>query len=254
MTRALYLDAARPWTVQLDEGATLHMSTPGRARSLVPISRLARITCPAHARWDTASLLACLRAGVAVVFHDAAGQPVGWCFGPRQRETTLGNLLREAVGRPDGSALLQAWRDAAGRHEMLEAHRALGLPAIPGTAAQGRARLCNAHRLRRGEPAGSMLRTLQRGCAALVAERLHQTLGDASLIGYSSPGIHLGEWLLQLMEWRLHIVLGAMPVRSDMVEPGPAAARALEQHSTWLHGGCLELLGQLELHLREALS
>lgn len=254
MTRALYLDAALPWTVQLDDGPTLHLATPGRARSLVPIGRLGRVVCPAHAQWQTAALLACLRAGVAVVFHDSTGAPVGWCFGPRRRETTLGSLLREAIDRPDGDALLRAWRDSAERREMLAALRALHLPAIEGTNTQGRARLCNAHRQRIGQPAGPLLRALQRSCAALVAERLHDMVGDPQLVGFALPGIHLGQWLLGLLEWRLHRTLWAMPAPAADTQPGPYAAHALERHGSSLYRGCGELLGDLERQLREKLG
>ena len=39
----LYLDAAWPWQVRLDDGPALHISAPGRARSLYPLQRLARV-------------------------------------------------------------------------------------------------------------------------------------------------------------------------------------------------------------------
>ena len=89
---------------------------------------------PSHASWTTAALLACLRAGVPVVFHDAGGQTVGWCFGPRRRETTLANLLREALDLPAGPDLLREWQRTQARREMLDTLRALGLHSLAAGA------------------------------------------------------------------------------------------------------------------------
>ena len=113
MIKPLYLDSSLAWQVRLDDGPALNISAPGRARSLYPLQRLARVISPSQAQWSTTALLACLRAGVPVIFHDTTGDPVGWCFGPRKRETTLGSLLREAMGLPQGRQLMVGWQQAA---------------------------------------------------------------------------------------------------------------------------------------------
>lgn len=254
MMRPLYLDAAPRWSVRLDDGPALHVSAPGRARSLVPLRRVARVVCPAHTEWATPALVACLRAGIPVLFHDSTGEPLGWCFGPRRRETTLGSLLREAFGRADGPALIGAWRNSAQRRELLAALQAARLVGPAVDARDGRARLCNHHRHRVGRPVGAHLRALQRSCAALVAERLHDMVGDPALIGFAVPGLHLGELMADLLEWRLHRVLCQTPVGEFLVAAsGPFAAALLERHGPGLDAGCGELLGDLERHLREAL-
>lgn len=255
MIRPLYLDAGLPWQVRLDEGPALHVSAPGRARSLYPLQRLARVVSPSHAQWSTVALLACLRAGVPVIFHDAAGEPVGWCFGPRKRETTLGSLLREAMGHPLAASLFGDWQRAAERSEILAALRVLAVGSRQLDTAAVRARLCNLHRLRTGEPAGAALRALQRANAALVAERLHGLVGDPSLIGFCREGLHLGRMVADLMEWRIHQVLYAAPLLAvTRQSPSRFAAAAIERESAALHRTCGALAGSLEHHLRERLT
>ena len=124
--RPLYLEAGTPWQVKLDAGVALHVSAAGRARSLYPLQRLARVVCGAAAQWDTAALLACLRAGVPVLFHDGHGDPIAWCFGPRRRETTLQQLLREGLDHIDWAEHFSRWQHAAQRREVLAALRFVG--------------------------------------------------------------------------------------------------------------------------------
>ena len=255
MIKPLYLDAALAWQVRLDDGPALHISAPGRARSLYPLQRLARVISPSQAQWSTAALLACLRAGVPVIFHDATGDPVGWCFGPRKRETTLGSLLREAMGLPQGNKLIASWQQAAMRREIIAALRELGTYSRNLEATAVRSHLCNLHRVRTGQPAGPCLRALRRANAALVAQRLHGLVGDPALIGFASEGLHLGQALCDLMEWQLHRLLHATPVMNILQHsPGRIAAEAIERDGAMLHRACGELAGSLEYQLREQLT
>lgn len=250
--RALYLDAATRWQVKLDDGVALHVSAPGRSRSLYPLDRLARVVSPAHADWTLPALLACLQAGVPVVFHDAHGEPVGWCFGPRRRETTLGALLREGLSRPEWDEHFDAWRAAAERRQIMHALAATGAPCRWLDAAGARALLCNRHRQRFGQPVGTVLRALKRAGAALAAERLHGCVDDAALIGYARPGLHLARVFGEMLEWPVHRLLWACGVAEIGALPPPRfAARAIEQHGAALHRTLGELVGGLELHLRE---
>ena len=255
MIRPLYLDAALPWQVRLDDGPALHISAPGRARSLYPLQRLARVISPSHAQWSTPALLACLRAGVPVLFHDAKGETVGWCFGPRKRETTLTSLLREALGQARWAALIDDWQQAAQRHEILATLRALDANCPRMEPASVRTQLCNLHRLRTGEPARAWLNALQQANAALVAQALHGLLADPALIGFAREGLHLGQTISALMEWQLHRILHATPLMAFRCgTPGRFAAEAIDRHAAQLHRCCGELLGSLEHHLREQLT
>lgn len=255
MIRPLYLDAAVPWQVRLDDGAALHVSAPGRARSLYPLQRLARIVSPSHAQWSTCALVACLRAGVPVLFHDARGEPVGWCFGPRKRETTLGSLLREALGLPQGAVIIKAWQQAAARREILAVLRSMNTRSISLEPAAVRAHLCNLHRARTGHAAGAQLRALRRVTAALVAEKLHGLIGDPALIGFAREGLHLGHDMMELLEWQLHRIMHGSPVLAiTQSNPARFAAEAIERETVALHRICGDLVGSLEHQLREHLT
>lgn len=248
----LYLEAGMAWHVRLDAGVALHVSAPGRARSLYPLRRLARVVCGSQSNWDTDALLACLRAGVPVVFHDGQGDTVGWCFGPRRRETTLEELLREGLGQPEWPERFARWRLAACRREALQALRATGVQSLRLDAPAVRSRLANLHRLRLGVAAGPWLRALQRVADGLAAEALHHAVGDASLIGYASPGLHLGAELGALLEWRLHRLLHEAPAQELLVQaPGRFAAAAVQSRGAALHRACGDLLGDLEHQLRD---
>ena len=249
MIRPLYLDAALPWQVRLDDGPALHVSSPGRARSLYPLQRLARVVSPSHAQWTTPALLACLRAGVTVLFHDAAGEPIGWCFGPRKRETTLASLLREGLDHPQWVELMGTWMQAAHRREAIGLLRDLNTATARHDPAALRVHLCNLHRAR------TWINALHRANSALVAERLHGLIGDPALIGFAREGLHLGQTFAALMEWQLHRILHAAPLLAVMRgTPGRFAAESIERHSAALHRCCGELAGSLEHHLRERLT
>lgn len=252
MLRPLYLDAAVPWQITLDDGVALRIAAPGRARSLYPLRRLARVVCARSAQWQCAALLACMEAGVPVVFHDAAGEPVGWCFGPRRRETTLALLLREGIGRHDWQPWFDAWRRHAERGQMLAVLRPLGLPAARLEAGHVRALLCNRLRQRAGAPAGRWLRALNLACAGMVAEALQRELGDPALLAHARPGLHLPREIGALLQWRQHEVLLRARI-ADLGAQPPArfAAAAVEAPGALLQRACGALLGELELALRE---
>lgn len=255
MIRPLYLDAAIPWQVRLDDGPTLNVSAPGRARSLYPLRRLARVLSPCGAQWSTEALLACLRHGVPIVFHDSAGEPVGWCFGPRKRETTLTGLIREALDQPNWAEIFGTWERATHRREILGVLRGLGVSSRSLEPTAVRARLCNLHRIRFGRPARAWINALCRASAALVAEHLHGAVGDPALIGFAREGLHLAKTTSGLLEWRLHRILHAQPAAElDGALPDRFAAAMAGRHATGLSRACGELIGSLEHHLRERLT
>ena len=247
--RPLYLEPGIPWSVKLDTGIALNVAAPCRARSLFPLARLARVVCDSQSVWETAALLGCLRAGVPVVFHDARGNALGWCFGPRRRETTLASLLREGLHQPEWPDHFACWRRATERREMLATLGALRLPSRDLDTAAVRARLHNLHRARTGTAAGRQLRHLRHAAAGLAAEAIARIVDDPQLIGYARPGLNLARELGDLLEWRLHILYARVPVM--LAHTGRLAATLVESHGALLHRACGEILGDLELDLRE---
>ncbi len=255
MIRPLYLDAAIPWQIRLDDGPALNVCAPGRARSLYPLQRLARVLSPSGAQWSTEALLACLRHGVPVVFHDHTGEPIAWCFGSRKRETTLTSLLREALDQPQWADIVGTWQEAAHRREILGVLRRLGVFSRSLEPPVVRARLCNLHRIRFGTPAGAWINALSRASSALVAEQLHASVGDPTLIGFAREGLHLAKTFSALLEWRLHGILHQVPITQlAQTEPDRFAAATIGRHATALSCACGELIGSLEHYLRERLT
>jgi len=252
MLRPLYLEGTTPWRVALDAGVALRIAAPGRAARNVPLQQVARVVCDTRVHWDTDALLACLRAGVPVVFHDPRGDTVGWCFGPRRRETTLASLLHEALSQAEWPTIWAKWHAAMHRREMRAALRALGATVVRLEPDAVRARLCNLHRERIDVPAGELLCALRCAATALVAERVQVLVGDASLLCYARPGLNLPAEFAALLEWRLHRLLHATaPAQLRCMAATRVAATLVERHAATLEAGIGDMLGDLELHLRE---
>jgi hypothetical protein len=249
--RPLYLEAGQPLDVGLADGVSLFVVQAGRARSLYPLRRLSRVVSGRNARWSTDALVACMDAGVPVLFRDGRGNPIGWCFGERRRETTLGELLRLGIGDPNWPSNYGAWKDAAQRREIRSALQCMGLGERAVDPKGARSDLCNAHRVRIGVPCRELLSALEAAVAGLVAETLARQIGESPLIGFARPGLHLGMEFTDLLQWRLHRILQATPaglLRES--RPDRFAARAIEQHGGVLHRTLGQLLGDLELSLR----
>lgn len=252
MLRPLYLDPAVAWQVRLDAGVALNVSAQGRARSLYPLQRLARVVCGRQAQWRSDALLACLEAGVPIVFTDARQGTIGWCFGARRRETTLAALLREGLTQPAWPDRFESWLRAAQRREILAALGRLSLGTQKLEPTHVRALLCNHHRQRVGLPAGPWLRALQSASAGLAAQACAQQIGDPELLAFARPGLHLPQVLATLLQWRAHALLHEWPLAAlRSTAPARLAAMAVEARSALLQRGCGDLLGDLELTLRE---
>ncbi len=250
--RPLYLDPAVPWLVRLEDGVALGIAGEGRTRSLYPLRRLSRVVCGRRAQWCSEALLACLEAGVPIVFTDTRRGTIGWCFGARRRETTLAQLLREGLTHPEWPSRFDAWLAAVQRREMRAALAALGQRTHRLDALHVRALLSNRLRQRIGAPAGRWLRALHLACGALAAEAAQRLVGDPALLAFARPGLHLPQTLAALLEWREHRLLHEWPLAElRSTPPERLAAMALESRSALLHRGCGEFLGDLELALRE---
>lgn len=250
--RPLYLDAAEEVEVGLADGVALNVARPGRARSLYPLRRLSRVVSGRNAKWSTEALLGCLSTGVPVLFQDGRGNSIGWCFGARRRETTLAELLRLGVHDLDWSERYGTWKAATQRREIHGVLRAAGLPTTVSEAKTVRSVLCNAHRDRLGMPCGAFIDALSTAVGGLVIETLQDEIGDATLIGFAHPGLHLGRDFVALLEWRLHRIVWTTSVGLIHYDtPARFAARAIERHGAMLHQTLGRMLGDLELTLRD---
>ncbi|GIX24255.1 hypothetical protein [Caldimonas sp.] len=251
--KPLFLEPGVAWLVTLDDGVALRVEAPGRARSLYPLPRLSRVQSGVQARWSTEALLACLRAGVTVVFVDARGSVHGWCFGPRRREMTLSQRLREALREPQWPQFWQAWQQQVGVREVQRLLRRMSLHAV--TAADPKhlhIKAMNHMTALWGTGPGPWVRALQRAQRALSAQVCSDILGDPQLLCYAYPGLNLPEALADLMQLRLDGLLLSWPVKDILSQPpGQVAARIVEERNAELYRGCAELLGDLEFVLRE---
>lgn len=126
--KTLYLDGARRSLVLLD-GPALRVVSEGRAESLYPFRRLARVVVCGPVRWDGDALLACLEGGIPVTFLNSDGEPRAWCLAPQPRPSSLSRMLDDFLARPDWLSRFQNWRRAAERGAILAVLRRLALRA-----------------------------------------------------------------------------------------------------------------------------
>ncbi len=115
----LYLGARA--VVRLDDGPSLVAVAPGMAELRMPLARCSRVVAQASAHVDGAAIAACLRAGIAWVWMDGTGRPLGACvpaapdpMGWRERVLLL-------LSRPDWRERYAAW---------LAAQRRMGLRSL----------------------------------------------------------------------------------------------------------------------------
>ena len=117
MSRPLYIvTAARH--VELD-GPALRVEIEGQTASRVPIRQIDRVVSRFGAEWSTAALLACLTAGVPVVFLAGDGSAAGHCLPARQRASTLAKRLDSLERRHDGMTVFANWEASEQRWAVL---------------------------------------------------------------------------------------------------------------------------------------
>ncbi|MDW8336740.1 MAG: CRISPR-associated endonuclease Cas1 [Tepidimonas sp.] len=250
--RPLYLMAGVRWSVRLDADIVLRIEAPGRAASFYPLPRLSRIHSDTQVNWATEAMLACLSAGIPIVFTDRHGQTLGWCFGPRRRETTLAELLREATRSPQWDLFWQSWLRQIRLREAKRLRRLLGLTNKAGIELwQTHIAACNILYQRWGKPPKPWIRAMQTTIRPLAARVCADLIGDPELLCYHKPGLNLPQTLSDLLIARIDEALYLEPPLLVGGEPASLmAARLLEQSGAHFYRACAQLLGDLEHQLR----
>lgn len=248
--RPLYLDGNRQWTVTLD-GPALSVLADERARARYPLHRLARVVCHRSVSWATDALIACLNAGVPILFLDSRNAPVGWCYGRRRRESTLTELIRLAVDEPDWETRWGDWYVSHERELIAAALRTAGQPCANLGADNARSVLFNAHRRTFGMPFGRHIRAVDGALNGLCLQLLQDEIGDPTLVAFGSPGLHLVPRFSGLLIWSVHGIAQAAVSPRD-IDPNPLrfAAQFMERFGDRMASDAGALLGSLERHLR----
>lgn len=250
--RPLYLPASKELRVAID-GLALRLHAPRRAAQWMPLDRISRVLSATDVAWDTPALVACLRAGVPVVFIDGHGNAQGFCHGPRRRETSLANLLIELIERPDWDERYGNWMTAI--HSQLIRRQLLHLGQRVGFRDQAAARstLCNAHYLRMGVSVVDVLRHIQGVVHGMVVQHMQDAIPSPRFLGYPRPGLSLVSDFAALMQWPAYRLLSQIK-SADLADPDDVprlAAYLAEQHRDRLTDTLDELVARFEIWLRD---
>ena len=249
--KALYLGSGQKLQVRAD-GPALRVDGSGRTPGRYPLSRLARVISAEDVAWSTRGLVSCLKSGVPVVFVGSDGVPSGWCFGPRRRETTLAQLLREGLSHSEWDSKFSDWRRNVEINQAAAALRNCGLAAIPTTILAAEVSLFNHHRRRCGTGVAAHMCALKGAASALIARRVEIAVGDPELIGFPRPGLHFTQIFGEMMRWQLHGLIKRTHV-ATLRAPAEmrTAAILVERDSALLDAAASEMLTAFEMWLRD---
>lgn len=255
-TRPLHLAPGNGLQVQLDDGVALRIDSPERTRALYPLQRLSRVHSASDVSWTTQALLACLWAGIPVIFHDARGCVRARCVGAWANETSLSDQLRQAVCAPDWPDFWRGWQTGASQREARSVRRCLASSSVRGAnVGDLHVSLCNQLRARWGFAPARWVRAMRPALHGLATQVCADHVGDASLVLSPAPSASLAETVAELAICRADMQLlslhAAEVANSD---PGRIAAMVMELGHADIYRACAGILGDLERSLRQWLD
>jgi hypothetical protein len=262
MWQSLHLDGTDHPVAVLAEGPALRLRRAGIADVFAPLPRLARVTVHGtRVQWRTEALLACLEAGVPVLFLGRIGSLCGACIPvrPPAQRADLAALLEEVVAA-NGS--LRRRLDDFCRAEERAALTAF-LATAPQTLRQSEPSLREAPLRQRcvrfvgREDVAEALLTLMHGLAsALVLEALARRGVGPRFLARRAGGFPLPERLGHVLTWPLWPRIWALARTAETADGVLApssrrlAIRAFE--TAGLAPRCDRLLARLAGALAEA--
>lgn len=252
-TRALHLGPKGGWRVQLD-GASLRISAGHGPIRYVPLAQLSRVISSDRVSWTTPALLACLGAGIPVIYVNTHGQPTGYCYGMHQRESALSGLLDETIDHPEWNSRYGQWFSAMEQQQIRKALLLAGLPMDrldPNTA---RSRLFQACQRYAGPSASGILRLMHGKLASIALEALQAEFRMARHLAHPRPGLNFVRDFSQLMRWHCYRFLKTPNRRAQSAGSASAvrrqAAQLMEAGLSQLEDRMMVLLLRFEFWLR----
>jgi hypothetical protein len=202
--------------------------------------------------WQTKALMACLEAGIPVVFVDARGRARGYCHGRQRRETAMGGLLTEAIEHPEWAQRYGDWLRSMHDRLICRARATAGGRIVSCSHAAARSKLCAAWHLRCGHVVTSMLHQIDGFMHALVVDQLKNVFGAARFMGHPRDGVCLVNDFAALLCWSSYGLLDGLG-KDDFREARQhrLAAQLVEQNCDRLADQLSKLVDALELWLRE---
>ena len=192
--RPLYLNPSEEVVVSCDAEVALRVRSADSPARRIPLTQLSRVVANSRTRWDSQALLACMTRGIPVSFVDHHGKPIGWCFGQRRRETTLGNLLHLALDSPDWDQHYPCWLDnqrrAAAAHALVMCGERAAFDQLR-SASSTRDVLCNAHTRKHGTATGDAVSAIAHLATQEFAASLDQAVVQSELLAWHRPGLNL---------------------------------------------------------------
>lgn len=249
--KSLYLPHGRGWTVSLD-GPVLRIDAANRAVQFAPLRRVARVVSSTDTCWQTKALLACLKAGIPVIFVDGDGRAQGYCHGRQRRETALAGLLTEAIEHPEWTQRYGDWLHAMHDRLIRQALTVAQVRISFRSHAGARSKLYSAWHQRCGYIVTSLLCRIDGFMYPLVVDHLKSAVGASRFMGHPRQGICLVNDLTALLCWSSYGLLDGLK-KDDFMKTTEhrLAAQIVEQNCDRLADQLSKLVDALELWLRE---
>lgn len=238
MWQSLHLDGGTHPLAVLLEGPALRVRRAGMADAYAPLPRLARVCVhSSRVQWRTEALLACLEAGVPVLFLGTHGRLAGACIPlhPPSQRRDLAALLEEGVAAGSLRRRLEDFCRAEERAAVMAFLKTA--PPAPGDAniALREAPLWrHCLRLTGREGVAEALAALMQGLAAALAlEGLARRGVGPRFLARRAGGFPLPERLGRILVWPLWPRIWALARHAELGEDGslPPRWRRLAIHA-----------------------
>lgn len=250
MALPLYLHNGSALRLDLDPARRLRIERKDLPERRIPLHHVSRIVCSSSLDISSRVLMACMQSGIPLAVVGAKGETLGWCMGTRRKETSLRQLLLQAL---DDQAWPTHYGDWLAQQHAAIAAQTLLLCGVATTAAarnNPRSALCNAHRQKHQRACAHLVNALAHLAQHELAAKLAHESSDPSLLAWHRPGLNLMSDLGALLGLYAHTDLHHAPLLPEPEQITPWAVRHYERHAAHWQQRIGQLVFAFEQFLR----
>jgi len=247
----LYLHNAHVKRLDIDRSTRLCITLDNQTKRFIPAHHVSRIVCNNNIDISASALIACMELGIPVAVVSAKGEPIGWCLGARRKETTLAQLLLNALEDATWTQLYQHWQTLQTSAAAANALLLCQVACTPAAMQNPRAALCNAQRVKHGIACAKQLKALSLLAHSAMSAQLAQETNATQLLAWYRPGLNLLTDLGDILALNAHIDLHHASTLPNDDQLDKWATRYFEKHAAHWQQRIGQLHFAFEQFLRE---